>query len=374
MIVSQSTEAINFYCGQADASQGQCSSPAGGAVGVAATAVTQAQAAAQKASAGGASGITIAVSVGGVGGLGGGPVGMLSNQSLGTLNQWTSLIAPQPGDNTNPIIKIQQFGAALLNYATRIFLNYFGFVIGIGFLATPLNFMGTSYNFLAGTAGSVLSYTTPLVYFILFYLISMGALLGVYVPLIPYMLFTFGAISWFIAAIEAMVAAPIVALGIIQPEGQHEILGKAEPAVMLLMSVFLRPTLMVFGMIGGMLLSIVVIKMINAAFYNVIASISSNVGVLEGFLFIMAYAGIVITALNKCFALIHVVPDQVLRWVQGPTGHGEEGHKEVKGTLDVGTKGVTKAISKGGSGAIGVTSAAAEGSKTDQDSGNVDLK
>ncbi len=43
---------------------------------------------------------------------------------------------------------------------------------------------------------------------------SLGIFLGYYLPLYPYMLFTFGVIGWIIIVIEAMVAAPLVAMGI----------------------------------------------------------------------------------------------------------------------------------------------------------------
>src|SRR3990167_2103914 len=107
-------------------------------------------------------------------------------------------------------------------------------------------------------------------------LIAYGALLGVYIPLIPYVIFTFGVIGWMTSVIEAMVAGPLVALGILSPSGQHELLGKAEPALMLIFNIFLRPELMVFGLIFAMLLASVLVSLVNDTFWN--ASNSLNVG------------------------------------------------------------------------------------------------
>ena len=56
-------------------------------------------------------------------------------------------------------------------------------------------------------------------------LFGCGILLGVYLPFLPYLLFLFGVMGWLIAVIEAMVAAPLVAMGVTHPEG-HDLLGR----------------------------------------------------------------------------------------------------------------------------------------------------
>lgn len=162
-----------------------------------------------------------------------------------------------------------------------------------------------------------------------------GALLAIYTPLIPYIIFTLGAITWLILIIEAMVAAPLVALGILMPSGHHEILGKADAALMLIFGIFLRPTLMIFGMIAALLMSSVVITMINAGFSSVMGSVYSSPGPVEILIFLGVYVGLVLAALNKCFALIHMVPDRALRWIGGggeeAGGMAGEGLAEAKG-------------------------------------------
>ena len=47
----------------------------------------------------------------------------------------------------------------------------------------------------------------------------------------------FREIGYFILVIEAMIAAPLVAMAIAHPEG-HDILGKAEASVLLFLSIF----------------------------------------------------------------------------------------------------------------------------------------
>lgn len=180
---------------------------------------------------------------------------------------------------------------------------------------------------------------------------SIGALLGVYTPLIPYIIFITGAIGWFGSTIEVMVAAPLLALGILSPSAHHhEILGKAEPGLMMMLGIFLRPSLMIFGLFGGMLLSIIAVTIINSTFSAVMQSITSSqfgggtsntaqgsgkVDLLELIFFMIAYVFLVISALNKCFAMIHIIPTRVMRWIGGQAEDFGEGEVlgEVKGGI-----------------------------------------
>jgi len=96
---------------------------------------------------------------------------------------------------------------------------------------------------------------------------------------------------------------------------------------MLLFNIFLRPTLMIFGLIAGLLLSSVVVKMINYAFWDIavtgIYGMSGTSGKavytnpLAAVLFLAAYIMLIVIALNKSFSAIHVIPEQVMRWIGG---------------------------------------------------------
>ncbi len=239
-------------------------------------------------------------------------------------------------NKNDPLVSIASFGQTLLltvqilfailivlvPLLTGLFTANF-IVLGTGMPLTP---WGEAIK-------AFFNVITPFIVLILTAMVSIGGLLGIYVPLIPYIVFTTSAIGWFIGVIEAMVAAPFVALGILSPSGQHEMLGKAEPAVMILFNIFLRPTLMIFGMMAAMLLAPVVIKLINAGFMGVVASImgggdkmaGNSMGLLEQILFLAAYTMIIISAVNKCFSLIHYLPEKVLTWIGGQAvSYGEQ--------------------------------------------------
>ncbi|HAT1773659.1 TPA: DotA/TraY family protein, partial [Legionella pneumophila] len=224
-------------------------------------------------------------------------------------------------------------------------------------------------------------------------MVSIGFVTAYYIPVLPYMIFTFGSFAWLIAVIEAMVAAPIVALGVTHPEG-NEAFGKGEFAIMILVNVFLRPSLMIIGYIAAIALSYVGVWILNAGFDHAISYIQSDQGkdtsgkgwggfktdtsqwdnfkdkltgdyqstALEGgytgwagvyafFFSILIYTSMYLIIVQKAFTLIAHLPDKVLRWIGGsPESFGQETMQwgeEAKGKVqDAGkeTYGAEKAI------------------------------
>lgn len=304
-------------------------------------------------------GLKIDVSTGNMSG-GGGPAasGVASTGSM-TIQHWADLLT-SPGTNTNPLISLQQFGHSCLVAAETLFWLFFAAGLVVGIAGAKLTALGTDINPTYNIVQTIWNFLQMPFLFLVGYLLTIGSMLGVYLPLLPYTYFTFGAVGWFLAVIDAMVAAPIVALGILSPGGQHEILGKAEPAAGILLNVCLRPTLMVIGMMTGMLLTNVVILFINGAFLNVVGSMMGNqgIGLFEATIFIMAYASLVMTALTKCFSLIYILPDQILRWIHGPTeSFGEKAATEAAGEMK-GAAGAAGAAMKGVAAAPGALATA----------------
>lgn len=102
-----------------------------------------------------------------------------------------------------------------------------------------------------------------------------GSVMSVYIPMIPFVIFTLGVIGWMTGILESMVAVPLAALGLMHPEGD-ETFGKAAPALMLIANVFLRPMLMLFGFIGAIVISYAGVYLLNTTFYIAMNSLFSN--------------------------------------------------------------------------------------------------
>lgn len=243
--------------------------------------------------------------------------------------------------NMDPILGLSVMGKVLINVAGAwwilLAVAMTGISYGTGLMACASSLYWAQQAFT--------NWMIPLMTTLCTLFFTSGAVLEFYVPFIPYIIFLFGAMGWFMGVIESMVAAPLVAIGLAHPES-HEAFGRAEPALMLLTNIFLRPSLMIIGFISAILLSYVGLKLLNMGMTNAMKMISQGgkFGPFDFLVFpiamIIIYTMIVLQIVNKSFALINEVPNKVLRWIGGAEQLGD-------GTVD--TSSIQGAISSGAS-------------------------
>ncbi len=146
------------------------------------------------------------------------------------------------------------------------------------------------------------------------FLWTTGATLAIYLPLIPFMIFTVGTLGWVISVIEAIVAAPILALGFVTPAGDE--LGKVVPGLSIIANLFLRPSLMVLGFLFATKLYSGIVNFVNwgmADNYRLL----NNSTMLSWIPVLLMYTAFVVSLTNKCFGLIYILPDRIMRWLGG---------------------------------------------------------
>lgn len=134
--------------------------------------------------------------------------------------------------------------------------------------------------------------------------------------------------GWFVVVIEAMIAAPLWAVMHASPEG-HEWSGKGAQGYQLVLGVILRPSLMLFGLIGAMLLfrvmCVLALMMMGLSASNLGDALSDNyagAGVSgNGLVGVIVITFINIWLLQKIFArlleMIGSVTSSIMRWIGG---------------------------------------------------------
>lgn len=270
-------------------------------------------------------------------------------------------IISAPG--VNPVVALAQMGTYYINFAIQLYIMEIEFGI-----------TGSFFGMLSAFIFALILMGMPIVLVWVSIMMSIGFTTAYYVPILPYMIFTFGSIAWLMAVIEAMVAAPIVALGITHPEG-HENLGKSDQAIMILMNVFLRPAMMIIGYIAAISMTYVSVWIINAGFDNAIGFMQGNsqfqvngsmsdgnggtvsggytgwAGVFAYFFSVIIYTMMYLTVVQKSFTLISALPDKVLRWVGGsPESAGSESAQwgeAVQGKVDKASESATQSVGAG---------------------------
>ena len=255
---------------------------------------------------------------------------------------------------SDPIVFLHQIGIYCINIAGDIWIGWLGIIGSLLFGAGECEAV---YNAQAAIEGMI-DWIKPLLVVLAGGFWGAGFVLGFYLPMYPYFIFTFGVIGWVIAVIEAMVAAPLVCFGLTHPEG-HDFLGEAKQALMLLLGAFLRPVLMVIGLIAAMILSYVSLRLVVYTFSGFAADLFYIIAPIQGpasgdilgatGLFLMnsvlhaavggSLTGLVLSLLvfpmmlavftaliyvvtTYCFSLIFVLPDNILRWIGGPSTPG----------------------------------------------------
>jgi defect in organelle trafficking protein DotA len=247
-------------------------------------------------------------------------------------NAINSLIASF-NSQIDPIIVVRSMGKLFMLGATLAWLTGTFVVFGTGLSSS----LFASTNPLPYAIQDALMTFIPAFTILCITFFTLGATFAYYVPLIPFIIFFFAAVGWFIAVIEAMIAAPLVALGIAHPEGQHDLWGRSEHAVMYLLSVFLRPVLMIIGLVVAMILSRVALRFLNAGFFGIVISLSV-IDIFSFLAILVVYCVILVSLITQVFSLIFQVPDRVMRWLgvqEAPTGGVMEALGEAKRGYEV---------------------------------------
>ncbi len=237
--------------------------------------------------------------------------------------------------NYNPIEFMFKVGKKCIEVTMAIWIVG-GVAIGLNVVAGAVCSASNPYGY---AVQALADWVKPILMVIAAGLWAAGFFLSYYIPLYPYMTFLFASVGWFISVIEAMVAAPLVALGLTHPE-DHDLLGKSQQAVMLLLGVFLQPVLLVIGLIAGMIFCYVSFQLLIYSFSgfmldilrdssqlatnsNILSAVVSSKlftdsGILIQPLLIVVFAMIAYILLTQSYSLIYVLRDNVMKWIGAP--------------------------------------------------------
>ena len=236
----------------------------------------------------------------------------------------------------DPIVNLTRLGLKIMYSTELAVVVIIVLIIAIALIAAICSCQSASKvisDYIAPFAGALITFSMSMLWI-------PAAGLGLYLPLIPYFVFTFAVVGWVINVIIAITAAPIVSLTLLTPSEQSEF-GKASVAFMLIFAVALKPILMIFGFIISLKLHFIAVKMLNFSFNAVIGSSVKYLTIFGSIALLTMYVGIILALTNECYSLVHIIPRKVYRWIGGQPDDGsgeEEGLQKLKGTADAGRK------------------------------------
>ncbi len=165
--------------------------------------------------------------------------------------------------------------------------------------------------------------------------ITAGFLLFYIVPFLPFIYFFFAVGGWVKGIFEAMVGAPLWALAHLRIDGEGLAGQAAVSGYFLILEIFIRPILMLFGILASISIFSALVSVLHQIFDLVIDNLTgfdyreavAGGGTLENlrsgidsFFYTIVYTIIVYLMAMSSFKLIDLIPNNILRWMGQSVG------------------------------------------------------
>ncbi len=274
-------------------------------------------------------------------------------QAISSLLGTDGLYDARNNPTTHPLAQLSGIGRSLVESSIRS-LGFAAMSVGLTLVGLPKQLAKVSASFFVTVA--MLGLTIG---FVLFYV----------VPFLPFIYFYFAVGGWVKGIFEALVGAPLWALAHIRIDG-HGMSGQAAlNGYFLIFEVFVRPILIVFGLLAsisiysalvGALNNVFTLVTENASGYDLestlegtpaTSTLSYMRSLIDEFFFTVIYAILVYMIGMSSFKLIDTIPNNILRWMgQSVATFGDQRENPAEGLvsrMSVGSQQVTSKIGGG---------------------------
>ncbi len=243
----------------------------------------------------------------------------------------------------DPILAASKYGKTLTEAAIALMITFGSAMMISAFAAATCTGQLPFWHAL----NAFFAVLSPMMLALGAFMYAEGAVLGIFIPVIPYLNFLTGVVGLTLQIVEAMAAAPLVAVGLIFPGTKEDIWGRASPALMLTLNLFLRPSLMIVGFAAAMIVTWVLVELLNIGFLTMVSG-TFRIENMWGFVTIMmAYTAIFTYVISEAYSLINVVPNKVLHWIGGDQSMSVKGAEEATGAAKQGAEQGGRSVAAG---------------------------
>lgn len=244
---------------------------------------------------------------------------------------------------TNPISELALIGKDMVGRSFLMFTT----AAGLQVIGSAAN-IAKSSKLVPGPARKIFSIFGPiatgiagLLFFIAFISLGIGFLLFYVIPLMPFIYFFFAVAAWIGEIFEAIVAMPLFALAHVRIDGGGLPGQAASNGYFLLFAIFARPTFIVMGMIGGILIFSAAGIALHSLFdiaLNLLTVKGNGDGVgnplvisADKTFYTIIYAYLMYNLATTSFKLIDKVPEQIFRWMGSGAPSFSDGREDPLG-------------------------------------------
>jgi hypothetical protein len=243
-------------------------------------------------------------------------------------------------ENASPVMEMKRIGNWCLTTASIIWLAYGGSMFAAGAAQG------------SGVAAAIATLPITMMIFPLF--ISVGFTLSYVLPMMPFMIWIGMFLGWIILCTEALIAAPMWAVMHLSPHGD-DMVGTGSQGYKLVLSLMLRPVLMIFGFIAALTIINVFGSMVQKVFWSVFVLSQQDSNIVIWIIGLIVspflYCGLMWVLISKTMTIMHVIPDQLLQWFGGGGsqlgeygqtmgGHGSQAFMAAAALSNVSSKGI----------------------------------
>lgn len=156
---------------------------------------------------------------------------------------------------------------------------------------------------------------------LLTFVLAGGIILSYVLPMMPFFLWFGATLGWIVMCIEAILAAPMWAVMHLSPHGD-DMVGTGGQGYRLVLSLMLRPVLMIFGLIASFVIINVLGQILSEIFLGTFVIGQSDANFLikfVGYTIVspLLFGWTMFVLIKKSFSMIHVIPEEMLKWFGG---------------------------------------------------------
>ncbi|TQI77299.1 conjugal transfer/type IV secretion protein DotA/TraY [Serratia fonticola] len=225
---------------------------------------------------------------------------------------------PNNSSQVNPLLKMKSVGDYTLGAAQSTFA---AFTVAKGLVdGGNGSGLGKIVNAVSGAgyfAKSIIGSIAPIVYFILFIMLSIGFSLSIFLPFIPLIYWITACTSWLGSVLIGTTAGSLWAATHIGTEEDKG--SRANYGYIFLIDAAIRPSLMVFGFFFASLVVVAIGTLLNILILPAMANVQADsiTGLASIIGILMIYARTCTTLVSSAFSLQVYLPDYVIAWLGG---------------------------------------------------------
>lgn len=259
----------------------------------------------------------------------------VGNEAGGSNTSWTDTLKDAVLNDFSPTLIIKKAFTFTTNFVIQDGENPMMSSKRLGnYLLGTASLAWTSLTIISSTLGNAPGIGLSLMGIILILIPPMllvGVLLSYVLPMLPFLLWVGAILGWIIMCVEALIVAPLWWVMLLVPHGD-DLTGSSRAGFSLLLGLILRPVLMVFGLMAGIVIVEVFGGFLNLIYADVFAVSQQESGVfvwiIGAFIAGPLMYGVLMYILEiKGYSCIHLIPDQVLTWIGN-------GHAQLGGTSE----------------------------------------